>query len=550
MTPELPPSPTRPTRPGVAARRQALGLEGTEPASAAGSAPLVRESLRESLARIPDLEEAGPPVLVGASVHAGAAGVGEVVLADADLKESLRAAFAAPVAPPTSTTPSPGPRALPPSVVPPPPLPGGEPVAAATAATTAGRHRGGPRRPAPMWRRVAFAFAVVGLVASIPVLGYAGMQVIKDSTAGDLKDTNLSPTDPGYEAQVDPTPTAVAIQFDDKGLPNGVTFMALGGTSGGGAVIFVPLDTNVTEPSYGVDRLRTAYNFVADQPALARERLASQVGRLLNVGIDEIIDLGSSGWSQLVAPVAPLEIENPDTVDLGFGQVIPSGPATLAADQVGRYLAASLPGESDLNRLNRHAAVWSAWLAKVAASGRDDAVPGESSAGIGRFAKALAAGPVSYDTLPVTESPDRPDVFDADKNAVNDLITDTVASPTGAVPGGRFTVRLLNGVSPDAIPADLVRQVVRAGGAVTVLGNGPEFDSDETTIVYANPKRKQLAKIIAASMGATGTVRLDREAPDTVDLTIVLGKDILGDATGAGSPGATTPAESTTPGGD
>ncbi len=77
MTSEPPPSPTRPTRPGVAARRQALGLEGIEPPAAAAPPVAVRESLRESLARIPDLEEAGPPVLVGAGLRGAAARPGD-----------------------------------------------------------------------------------------------------------------------------------------------------------------------------------------------------------------------------------------------------------------------------------------------------------------------------------------------------------------------------------------------------------------------------------------------------------------------------------------
>ena len=42
-------------------------------------------------------------------------------------------------------------------------------------------------------------------------------------------------------------------------------------------------------------------------------------------------------------------------------------------------------------------------------------------------------------------------------------------------------------------------------------------------------------------LGIDAEPRLDREAPDTVDLTIVLGRDVLGDGETDGSPGATTP---------
>lgn len=558
MTPEQPPSPSRRPRPGADARRRALGVEGSPEPAAPPAAPPARESLRESLARIPDLAPDDDLLApVGAAAAAPAAPAASVGTAEP-------AAPAAPASTPPATT---GGDAfedrLRVAFTSPTPPPSGEPdpaapVVAAPLAADASVAAGGaaaPIAPAPatgrvkppMWRRITFAVVLVGLVAAIPVLVYAGSKLISDSKSGDFAGTQLSPTDPGYEAQVDPTPTAVAIQYDGNNVPNGVTFMALSGAEGGGSVIFVPLDTEVTEPSFGVNKLRTAYSVVADRPELARERLASQVGRILNVGVDEVIDLGGAGWSQLVAPVAPLTIDNPVAVDIGYGVVIPEGQATLTADQVGLFLAAKNPGESDLIRLKRHQAVWSAWLDAVAKSGKADAVPGESTAGISKFAQALAKGPVSYEVLPVTVADDVPNTFRADKDAVSDLITNTVASPTAAVPGSRFTVRLLNGVSPDSIPSDLVRQVVSRGGAVTILGNGPQFDTDKTTIVYANPAKKNLATLIAKSIGATGTVRLDREAPDTVDLTIVLGKDILGDATGSGTPGATTP-DATAPG--
>jgi len=595
MTSETPP-PSRRSRPGADARRRALGLDetGTEAPAADGSgappaAAARRESLRESLSRIPDLVPDDPlleltpvvevdslPVEIWtlsdkpkaaapprpAKPQAAVAGAPSVALGRAPGARPDEAAPAAPAAKADGgaaargadiafTLPTPPPASAAPRRY--AGLDGIDPLA--STATAGGAATPGLRVPPsgrakpPMWRRVTFAIVLLGLIASIPVLGYAGYQIISDSNDGEYTGATLSPSDPGYEAPVDPTPTAVAIQYDDQHMPTGVTFLSLAGGDGGGSVVFVPLDTEVTEPSFGVDRLRTSYDVVADRPVLARERLASQVGRLVNVGIDEIIDLDNAGWEQLVTPVGPLTIDNPDQIDLGFGQIIPSGEATLQPALVGPFLATSIEGESDLNRLARHEAVWKAWLTQLEDSGKAEAVPGESSAGISKFAKALASGPVTFDTLPVSPVPGLTSLFKADKDAVDQLITDTVASPTAAVPGSRFTVRLLNGVSPDGIPSDLVRQIVGRGGAVTILGNGPRFDTDETTVVYANPADKDLATLIATSIGATGKVRLDREAPDTVNLTIVLGKDVLGDATGSGAPGSTTP-ETTASGGN
>lgn len=530
MTTEPPPPPSRRARPGADARRRALGLE--PPAAAPSTAdpsvvtsPPTRESLVASLARIPDLDRAGAASPADATPDPGSPST-----AGASAPMDATGAGHAPVQFDSPIPAAPSRRERRAKAEPDAPAPSGR------------------SRP-PMWRRVAFAVVLVALVASIPVLGVTGAELISQSTAGNVRGDQLGPEDPGYEARVEATPTAVAIQFDDEGTPNGVTFMALSGVDGGGSVVFVPLDTEVDEPSFGVDKLRTAYRVVSDRPTLARERLASQVGRLLNVGVEEIIDLNDDSWEQLVAPVAPLTIDNPDEIMLADGTVLPTGEVTIEADQVGPYLAAGGFDGNDLNRMNRHDVLWRAWMDAVRASGAESALPGESTAGIGRYARVLAAGPVAFDTLPVEQVQDAPTLYRADRSAVRALVTDAVASPTAAVPGSRFNVRLLNGVAADAIPGAIVRQVVGLGGAVTVLGNGPSFDTDETIVVYGDPADEGVAELVASTLGATGEVRLDREAPDTVALTIVLGRDILGDSATSGLPGSTAPELPTTTGG-
>ena len=116
-----------------------------------------------------------------------------------------------------------------------------------------------------MWRRVTFSIILLGLIASIPVLGYAGYNLISESKEATTRGPPCRLRIPGLEAPVDPTPTAVAIQYDDQHVPTGVTFLSLAGGEGGGSVVFVPLDTEVTEPSFGVDRLRTAYEDAFDK---------------------------------------------------------------------------------------------------------------------------------------------------------------------------------------------------------------------------------------------------------------------------------------------
>ena len=95
-------------------------------------------------------------------------------------------------------------------------------------------------------------------MAAIPVLGWVGVKLIRDSKGGTYTATSSDPTQPGYEALVEPTPTALVVQRNADGTPNGLTFIGLGNTKGGGSVMFVPLDTNVLQPLPNVDVLRGA----------------------------------------------------------------------------------------------------------------------------------------------------------------------------------------------------------------------------------------------------------------------------------------------------
>lgn len=552
MPPEPPTQPRRP-RPGADQRRRALGLDPDAPTAAPASPG--RESLAASLARIPDLRpdeqvdpEASQPVRMDAPVAppveappvAAPAGPAPSPLA-APMATGLGAATATIDPPALAPEPAAAPSAAP------LPEPDAEPLSPRAARRAARRARISPPPKPPWWRRAAFAIAVLVFVAAIPALGYVGSQLIADSKAGSFSGGILGPGDPGFEAQVEPTPTALAIQYDDEGVPVALTFMALAGSDGGGTVVFIPVETEVAVPRFGIGNLKLAWESApADQPGAGRDRLTNQVAQLLNVGIGETIELNNRSWDQLVAPVAPIAIENPDPIELGFGVTIPSGATELPSDLVGQYLAKTVPGENDINRLVRHEELWRSWLEQVAASNDPAAVPGESNAGIGRFARALAAGPIDFQTLPVEQDDELDNLYLVDKSAVKRLVTDAVASPTSPAPGSRFTVRLLNGVSADAIPGELVREIVGRGGAVIILGNGPEFGREETEIVYSTPRNADVAELVGTSLGATGDVRLDREAPDTVDLTIVLGSDILGEASGEGTPGSTLP----TTGGD
>ncbi len=386
-----------------------------------------------------------------------------------------------------------------------------------------------PPNPIPRWRRVGFAVVLVSLVAAIPVLARAGYELVTESTDGRAGNSGAGPGDPGYEELVTSTPTALVVETDETGRLLGVTFLALGSESGGGTVVFVPLETIVRPAGFGINSVRSAYEVGAREADDAADAVSVVTAGILNVGIDEVIQLDDRGWSELAAPVGPIPIDNLDTLDLG-GFPLPAGPLELPADSVGPYLSAGVEGESELSQLARREQLWRGWLAAVAAADADGRGGDTPATGLGRYARTLAAGAVTFTTLPLTVVPaaaGAPETYDPDVAAIKDLVAGAVPAPDPAAVGSRRTVRLLNGVAAGPIPLELIRQVTALDGSVVVVGNGPSFDRAETTITYRDPALASYAEGLATELGATGAVTRASDAPDDLDVTVVFGADLL-----------------------
>lgn len=366
--------------------------------------------------------------------------------------------------------------------------------------------------------------ALVFLVAAVPLLGWYGLHLVFSARGGRAVNTGNDPHALGYLALVTPTPTALLIQVDHQNQPVSLTLLSLTMQgNGGGAVLFIPLDTAVPVPSYGVDRLRTAY--VRGGATV----LASAVSQVLHIGFSQVITVDPAKLQALVAPVAPLAFDNPDTVT-GDGKSFAAGQIQLSADQVPGYLTATRPGENDLERLNRHRQFWNAWLSAVGRSSSADVVPGEASTGLGHFVRTLASGTVNYEALPeqtTTESlNDGSQLFHADEASVAKLIALTVPFPVGDA-GQRATVRVLNGANGDAVPPSILQTIVIGGGQITELGNARSFGLATTEIHYADPAQKAAADRLQFALGGKAKEVLDDAGEDTVQVTIVLGADLV-----------------------
>jgi hypothetical protein len=379
-----------------------------------------------------------------------------------------------------------------------------------------------PRHPG-RFRYVAFGLVFLLLLAAIPALGYTGLERLLDSRGGTTSSRSTSPTEPGYQAFVEKTPAALVIHTDASGAPTGLTMVALGQGEAGGSVVFIPLDTELDRPAFYIKKVRDAY-----QPG----QLGNVTGateRLLYMSFTETIEINDTRWQELIEPVAPLTITNPDEVQFGdatFG----AGQLDLAAADVGPYLQATSNNEQDeLDRMNRHRLVWEAWIGKVAASGRPDAIPGEIDTGIGKFVSTLAQGEPTFETLPVTPLPKvdgGPQTFLPEVANINDVVTQAVPFPFSSGPGERYTVRLLNGVKGEFLPTTVTDPLVANMAQIDIMGNASKFEQETTLIEYYKADDRESAEKARAALGG-GEIKLREGVVESYALTITVGADVM-----------------------
>ena len=175
------------------------------------------------------------------------------------------------------------------------------------------------------------------------MLVYVGSRVVLGSSDGKIVKSITDPAAPGWEATVDPTPVMALALVNAQGQLDSVSVMALTGEENG-SVVTLSSSTVMGVPGVGNVPLSIVYGTGGID--LLREGLQG----ILGVGVPEIDVVEPTEWADLVGPVAPLQVSNPDPV-MGvnaFGQsdeIFPKGSIDLSADQVWTYLSTRNPNE-------------------------------------------------------------------------------------------------------------------------------------------------------------------------------------------------------------
>jgi hypothetical protein len=370
---------------------------------------------------------------------------------------------------------------------------------------------------------------MVALVVAIPVLVWAGVQVLLDSNDGRLVPRITDPTAPGWEAIVEPTPSELVMTVDASNELQGLAVLILSGDTSG-AVLQVPVETIVTLP---IGEVTLSYLWFA----LGEDAVRDNVSALLNLSFTDTQVIRPEQWTALLAPVSPLAINSPDAAVGPDGQILfPRGSIGVPAEQVSTFLGAIGPDETDLARLVRVESFWRAWITATGAAGLQS-VPQPVEQGLGRFLGALGAGQVRFVTLPVTQaSPGPPELYRPQPEAIDATIAELVPFPAGP-PGGRTTLRVLDSTGRLDHGTTAAVTLGAASGQVEVIGNAPVFGDPVSQIIYFDDADLAAAERMRAALGVGELVRSEERS--AVQVTVVLGED------GFGVPGIEPPAGTT-----
>ncbi len=411
-----------------------------------------------------------------------------------------------------------------------------------------------PRRELPgvlrnvTWRFFFYAPVLLVLIVLAPMLAWKGFSILRNEDTGEIIGGETDPEAPGFQALVTPTPTTLLADIAPDGSLAGVTLITLPSQDGGGNIVFLPVGTLLEVPLRAPpEATLVAIHAEGGMPAL-EQRLETMLG----AGIDEVVEVPAGQWANLVAPVAPLTVQNPVAVETtdAAGQPLsfPEGEIQLTAAQVGPYLQADTDDQADTVRLSRHEAFWTAWMAALDEAGAD-AVPGEGDTGIGGAVRGLTGGPRNLSILPATPVPVpgiplvESDVFRPDVLRILATVPDLIPFPQGV---GRLRTRLVMGVEgqTDRL-GEVSRTLVQAGAQISVIANAEEFGEDETVVYFFRENQREKAQRLLDALG-TGRLEKDTSLSDTVDVVVVLGQDYI-DSIGGASTATTLPGGATVP---
>ena len=406
-------------------------------------------------------------------------------------------------------------------------------------------------RPAFVWRWV-YPVVLVGLIVGAALLADAGLEHALDIKDGTVTQVETDPCKPNFLAEVDPTPTMLIIETDEKNDAVGVTAMSLGADNKGGWVLQLPLETRQTDGKFlwqvwreaafpapastttrpPANQPTTTLGAMSSESATAgKAAMARAVGKLLGFSFsNDVLVLPTKTLASLMAPALPVTV----TLQTPVQTVSPDGRTQNTDFRAG---ANTIKNEADVvkifeavgpsasTRLKRQGDLWSAWITALRASPTALAAFKPDAPALAAYVNALVTGPSEYRLLPVENEQTYLGllIFDANPAQTATLAAQMVPFPLMIEPGARLRVALFNGTTDCNLTLSAATRFVENAGQIDVLGNAKTLDIAQSEVIYYNAELKARVDKFAKALGIDSVKLIEGES--AVDMTVTLGAD-------------------------
>jgi hypothetical protein len=343
------------------------------------------------------------------------------------------------------------------------------------------------------------------------------------------------------------------IRTEGTAAAAGVTLLAAA-EDGSASATFIPSTTLVEIPGVGLDRLGLAQQYGG--AALTE----STVENALGVELDGTLTVTTEGLGALLQRAGGAELDVPerlvDRAADGTGTVVfDAGPQFLNGVRLAEYWAFRQRGETELDTFPRQQRALDAVLRALADDDLRDALLGripaeltstlpaeEVQALVGVLGRAAEEEVLAYQLLPVAPfgSADAAlgPSYQLREEEVQGFVAERLAGsiPQGGAVGA-LAVQVLNGVGEPGIGQRVDERLEGLPLRIVRTENARSFDFAETQIIIyeETPALVAVARQVQQALGV-GTILVSRQPQSVVDLTIVVGADLVGEGPAA-SPG-------------
>lgn len=412
-------------------------------------------------------------------------------------------------------------------------------------------HGGGPRtqrREARRRRRrlltvlaaiVVVALGGVAAFAAITTLGLDEELAARfgaEEPAGETVEADLEAEAPPEDA--DQRTLLVATVAEEGGEATSVTLLASRGPEHDAAVLFLPVDTLVRVPGFGLERLAQAHGY-GDA-----ELLGATVENVLGAQLDAVAVATDEGFADFLGRAAPVRLEVGSELvataaDGSREVVVPAGEHELDGEGLGAVWQFVDDGD-ELDAFGRRQRVLDGVLAaatdgtvrdRLVGDGapqlRTDAEPAWVRELVTDLVVARADEELRWSLLPVERVAGEQAAYRPDEDAIVELVGGLLDAP-GLAAGDSVRVQVLNGVGTPGIGRQVDARMDDARFRLALSGNADSFDVEETRILVYDeqPATLDAARSLRDQLGV-GTIQVSRQPQSVIDLTVVVGADFV-----------------------